>query len=102
LAYALLLVGCALFAGFDVFAFAFAVGDGGGQVGLAAGTLLLGTLVGGLGLLVATLGCWSWRRSLSLTALVSVLIVMPAAVLYGWQSVRAFTINTRLGMHYGL
>jgi hypothetical protein len=43
LVYALLLLGCALFAGFDTFAFAFGTGDGGGQVSLTAGALLIGT-----------------------------------------------------------
>jgi hypothetical protein len=101
LVYALLLLGCAFFAGFDTFAFAFGIGDGGGQVSLAAGTLLLGTLAGGVGLVIAALGSWTRRPGISLIALVSVLIVLPAAVLYGWQSFRAFWINTQHGMHYG-
>jgi hypothetical protein len=102
LIYALVLLGCALFAGFDTFAFAFAIGDGGGQVSLAAGTLLIGTLTGGVGLVIAALGSWTRSRGISLIALVSVLVVLPAAVLYGWQGVHAFWINTQLGMHYGL
>ena len=102
LIYALLLLGCAFFAGFDTFAFAFAIGDGGGQVSLAAGTLLIGTLAGGVGLVIAALGSWTRWRGISLIALVSVLVVLPAAVLYGWQSVHAIWINTQLGMQYGL
>jgi hypothetical protein len=39
---------------------------------------------------------------MSLIALVSVLIVLPWAVLYGCHGVRAFWLNTQLGMHYGL
>jgi hypothetical protein len=101
LIYALVLLGCAFFAGFDTFAFAFAIGDAGGQVGVAAGTLLIGTLVGGAGLAIASLGSWTRWRALSLIALVSALVVLPAAVLYGWQSANAFWINTLLGMHYG-
>jgi hypothetical protein len=27
--------------------------------------------------------------------------VLPAAVLYGWQGVHAFWMNTQVGMHYG-
>ena len=101
LVYALVHLGCAFFAGFDTFAFAFAIGDGGGQVSLAAGTLLIGTLVGGVGLVIAALGSWTRRQGISLIALISVLIVLPAASLYGWQSVNAFWINTKLGLHYG-
>jgi len=102
LIYALVLLGCAFFAGFDTFAFAFAIGDGGGQVSLAAGTLLIGTLAGGVGLVIAVFGSWTRSPRISLLALVSILIVLPAALLYGWQGVHAFRINTQLGMHYGL
>jgi hypothetical protein len=101
LVYAVLLIGCAFFAAFDTFAFAFAIGDGGGHVSLAAGTLLIGTLAGGVGLVIAALGSWIRRPGISLIALVSALMVLPAAVLYGWQSFRAFWINTKHGMHYG-
>jgi hypothetical protein len=100
--YALVLLGCAFFAGFDTFAFAFGIGDGGGQIGLVAGTLLIGTLAGGVGLVIAALGSWTRWPGISLIAMVSVLIVLPAAVLYGWQGVHAFWINTQLGMHFGL
>jgi hypothetical protein len=55
LVYALVLLGCAFFAGFDAFAFAFAIGDGGGQVSLTAGTLLIGKLAGGVGLVLRRL-----------------------------------------------
>jgi hypothetical protein len=102
LIYALVLLGCAFFARFDTFAFAFGIGEGGEPVGLAAGTLLIGTLAGGVGLVIAALGSWTRSRGISLLALVSVLVVLPAAVLYGWQDVRASWINTQLGMHYGL
>lgn len=102
LIYALMLLGCALFAGFDTFAFAFGIGDGGGQVDLAAGTLLIGTVAGGVGLVIAALGSWTRWPGISLIALVSVVVVLPAAVLYGWQGVHAQWINTQLGMHYGL
>ncbi len=101
LVYALVLLGCAFFAGFDTFAFAFGIGDGGGQVSLAAATLLIGTLAGGVGLVIAALGFWTRWPSINLIALVSALIVMPAAVLYGWQDVYAMLIDTRLGMHFG-
>lgn len=100
LIYALLLLGCALFAVFDTWAFVFTIGDGGGQVGAAAATLLIATLVGGLGLVLAAVGSWSRWPGMSLIALVSALIVLPAAVLNGLQGVLAFWINT--GMHYGL
>ena len=61
-----------------------------------------GTLAGGVGLVIAALGSWTRSRGISRIALVSVLVVLPAAMLYGWQSVHAFWINTQLGMHYGL
>jgi hypothetical protein len=102
LIYALVLLGCAFFAGFDTLAFAFSIGDGGGQVSLATGTLLIGTLVGGVGLVIAALGSWTRWRTIGIIALVSVLVVLPAALLYGWESVHAFWFNTQLGMHYGL
>ena len=73
-----------------------------GESKIATGTLLIGTLAGGVGLVIAALGSWTRSRGISRIALVSVLVVLPAAVLYGWQSVHAFSINTQLGMHYGL
>ena len=97
LIYPLVLLGCAFFAGFDTFAFAFAIGDGGGQASPAVGALLIGTLAGGVGLVIAALGSWTRWSGISLIAMVSVLIVLPAAVLYGWQAVHAFWINTKLG-----
>jgi hypothetical protein len=99
--YALVLLGCAYFAWFDTFAFAFAIGEGDGQVSFAVGTLLIGTLVGGAGLAVASLGSWTRWRAVSLIALVSALLVLPSAVLYGWLTAKAFWMNTRLGMHFG-
>lgn len=102
LIYALVLLGCAFFAGFDTFAFAFAIGDGGGQVSFVTGTLLIGTLAGGIGLVIAALVSWIRSPRISLLALVSILVVLPAAMLYGWQSIHAFWRNTQLGMHYGL
>lgn len=102
LAYALVLLACALAAGFDTWAFAFAIGDGGGQVGLAAGTLLIGTLIGGVGLVVAALASWTRWRSYSMIAFVSALIVLPAAAIYGWAGTRANWLNTQHGMHFPL
>jgi hypothetical protein len=98
----IVLVACSLFAGFDTFAFAFAIGDGGGQVSLTEGTFLIGTLAGSVGLVIAAVGAWTRRPGLSVVALISILIVLPAAVLYGWQSVYAFWANTKLGLHYSL
>ena len=102
LIYALVLLGCAFFAGFDTFGFAFGIGDGGGQISVAAGTFLIGTLVGGVGLIIAALLSWTRWPGTNVIALVSVLIVLPAAMLYGWQGVRANWLNTPLGMHFGL
>jgi hypothetical protein len=99
--YALVLLGCACFAGFDTFAFAFGIGDGDGQVSFLAGTILIGTLAGGVGLVIAALGSWTRSRGISKLAIVSILVVLPAAVLYGSQSARAFWINTQHGYHYG-
>jgi len=101
LVYALVLLGCAGFAGFDTFAFAFAIGDADGRITVASGTFLIGTLAGGGGLAIASLGSWTQWRPVRLVALASALVVLPAAVLYGWQSANAFWNNTQLGMHYG-
>ena len=101
LIYALVLLGCAFFAGFDTFGFAFGIGDGGGQVSVAAGTFLIGTLAGGVGLIIAALLSWTRWPGTNIIALVSILIVLPAEVLYGWQGVRANWLNTQLGMHFG-
>jgi len=102
LVFAMVLLVCAAFAAFDAFAFAFGVGDGGGQVSVAAGILLISALGGGVGLVIAALGSWTLRPGIGLIALVSALVVLPAAAIYGWQSVNAFWINTQVGMHYGL
>jgi hypothetical protein len=102
LVFALLLLACACFAGFDTFAFAFGIGDGGGQVGLTTGTLLIATLAGGVGLIIAAIGSWSRRPGISLLALISAFIVLPAAVLYGWGSVHVFWHNTKVGLHYSI
>jgi hypothetical protein len=59
-------------------------------------------MAGGVGLVIAALASWTRWPGISLIALVSVLIVLPAAVLYGWQGVHAFWMNTQLGMHYGV
>jgi len=100
--YALMLLGIAFFAGLDTFSFAFAIADSGEPTGLAAGTFLIGTLAGGVGLVIAAFGAWSRWRGMSLIALVSILVVLPAAVLYGWQSVSTYWINTQHGMHFDL
>jgi len=91
-----------LFAGFDTFGFAFGIGDGGGQVSLATGTFLISTLAGGVGLVIAALGSWTRWQGATVIALVSVIIVLPAAVLYACQNGHAFWMNTQLGMHFGL
>ena len=102
LAYVLLLLTCAFFAGFDTFGFAFAIGDGGGQVDVLSGTLLIGTLAGGVGLIIAALSSWTRWRGTHVIALVSIVVVLPAALLYGWQAVRANWLNSQLGMHFGV
>ena len=102
LVYALLLLACAFFAGFDTFWTAFAIGDGDGQIGIAAGALLISTLLGGVGLAIASLGSWTGSRGISLIALVSALAVLPMAVLFGWGQGRACLINSRLGFHYSV
>lgn len=101
LVYAGVLLECAFFAGYDDFAFGFAIGDGAGRVTIPVGALLIATLVGAAGLALASLGSWTRWRSVSMTALVSAVVVLPAAVLYGWQSANAMWINSHRGMHYG-
>ena len=99
--YSLVLFACAAFAAFDTFAFAFGIGDGGGQASLLAKTFLIGTLAGGVGLVIAALASWTRSPGISIFAIVCILVVLPAAVMFGWQSVRAFSNNTQHGYHYG-
>ncbi len=101
LIYVVVLLECAFFAGYDDFAFAFAIGDGDGRVTIPIGVLLIGTLVGAVGLAIASLGSWTRWRAVSMTALVSAVVVFPAAILYGWESANAMWINSHHGMHYG-
>ena len=102
LVYALLLLACAFFAGYDTFWTAFGIGDGDGQIGVAAGALLISTLLGGIGLTFASLGsCTRWP-TVSLIALVSALAVLPMAVLFGWGQARASWIDSHLGFHYSV
>jgi hypothetical protein len=101
LVYALVLLACGLAAGLDIFALGFGIGDGGGHIGPVVGTFMIATLLGGSGLTIAAFGSWTRWRAVSLIAFVSALLVLPAAVLYGWQSAWAFSVNSRLGYHYG-
>ena len=101
LVYAFVLLECAFFAGYDDFAFAFAIGDDGAPTSIPVRALLIGTLVGAAGLAIASLGSWTRWRAVSLTALVSAVVVFPAAILYGWQSSNAMWNNSHHGMHYG-
>lgn len=100
LVYAVVLLECAFFAGYDDFAFGFAIGDGGGRVSIPAGVLLIGTLVGAAGLALTSLGSWTRWRTVSMTALVSAVVVFPAAVLYGWGDAHAMWMNSHHGLHY--
>lgn len=102
LVYVLLLLACAFFAGYDSFWTAFGIGDGGGQVGIIAGALLIGTLAGGAGLAIASLGSWTRSRAVSLIALVSALAELPMAVLFGWGQARACWIDSQHGFHYSV
>jgi len=102
LANALLLIACALFAGFEVFGIAFGIGDGGGSIGLGAGTFLTATLVGAVGCLIAALGSWARSRTVSLIGLTSALLVLPAAFVFCRQDGWAFWHYSQMGFHYGL
>lgn len=98
--HAALLLACAFFAGFDDLAFAFAIGEGGMQASGAIGALLIATLAGGAGLMIASFGSWTRWRMLSLLALLSAVFVLPAAVFYGWQTTHAIWINSHHSIHY--
>lgn len=98
--YAALLLACAFFAGFDDLAFAFSIAEGDMQVSGAIGALLIATLAGGTGLIIASFGSWTRWRMLSLLGLVSAMTVLPAAILYGWQNTHAMWINTHHSIHY--
>lgn len=99
--YALVVIASACFAGFEIFGFAFAIGDGGGKVGLGTGAFLIGTLVGAVGLLIAASGFWARSRTLDLIAVVSAFLVLPAAVLFCWNNGRAQWHNSQIGFQYG-
>jgi hypothetical protein len=100
-AYALILTTCGCFAGFEVFGFAFAIGDGDGKIGLGTDSFLIGTLVGAAGLFLAVFGSWTRSRAVSLIALSSTILVLPAAGLFCWAQGRAFLHNAQIGFHYG-
>ncbi|HKF48274.1 MAG TPA: hypothetical protein VKB38_13010 [Terracidiphilus sp.] len=97
LVYALILLGGAFSAVFDVWGFAFAIGDGGGQPGPAMSVLLIATLLGGAGLAISALGSWTRWPAVGLIAFVSALLVLPAAALFAWANGHALWWNTRTG-----
>lgn len=96
-----LLLACAGFAGYQTFGFAFGIGESGGPISAIAAIFLIGTLVGGAGLVIAALGSWSPWRAFSLIALVSVVVVLPASVLFCRQDAWAMWVNSGLGYHFG-
>jgi hypothetical protein len=97
LVYALVPLGCASCAVFDAWAFAFAIGDGGGQPGPAVSALLIATLVGAVGLAIAALGSLARSPVFSLIGFITALLVLPAAALFAWANGRALWWNTRTG-----
>lgn len=87
---ALVLLGCALFAGADAYAVAFAIGDGGNKGGVLADAEFFSLLVGTTGLLVAALGSLSRLRSMSVIAFLSIVLVLPQVMLSGWNQAHNF------------
>jgi hypothetical protein len=96
-----LLLACAGFAGYQTFGFAFGMGESGGPQSALAAAFLLGTLFGGAGLVIAALGSWSHWRPFSFIAMVSVMVVFPASVLFGRQDAWAMWVNSGLGYYFG-
>jgi hypothetical protein len=99
--YALVLVGCACFAGSEVFGFAFAIGDGDGKIGLGIGAFFIATLAGAVGLVIAAIGSWTRSRAVSLIALAGALLVLPSAVLFCRAQGGALWHNSQVGFNYG-
>jgi hypothetical protein len=101
LAYALLLIACACFAGLEIFGFAFGIADGGGKIGPGIGILLIAALLGATALMIVAVGSWTRNRAVSLIALASALLVLPATVLFCWANGQALWHNTQIGYHSG-
>ena len=101
LSFALLLVASACFAGFEVFGFAFGIGDGGGTIGLGIGAFFIATIAGAVGLVISSLGSWTRSRAVIWIAIASSLLVLPAAVLFCWGQGGALWHNSQVGYHYG-
>jgi len=99
--YALLLAACAFFAGFAVFGFAFAIGDGGGSVGPGMAFFLIATLVGAVALGIGALSCWARNRVIRGIALAGVLLVLPAGFLFTRENGWAMWSYAQTGYHYG-
>ncbi|MGB9030513.1 MAG: hypothetical protein WCC27_10375 [Acidobacteriaceae bacterium] len=94
LVYGVVLLGCAFFAGFDWFGYAFGLGEAGTTPGLTDEILLKGTLAGGAGLVIAAWLSWNRWRAVNLVALVCALAVLPLAAILGWWGLRANWLNT--------
>jgi hypothetical protein len=86
LVYAVLLLGCACFARYQLFGLMFGIGESGTPIGPIIGTFLIGTMFGAVGLLIAALGSWTQWPALSILALGCSLGVLPATILFCWNN----------------
>ena len=80
--YAVLLIACALFAGFQIFGWLFVIGETDRQPAAWEEALLICTGVGAVGLLITSFGSWMRHKSISMIALVSALLVLPVFAQY--------------------
>ena len=51
--------------------------------------------------MIAAFGSWSHSRTFSLIAFVSVIVALPASVLFCRQDAWALRVNSGLGYHFG-
>jgi hypothetical protein len=97
IAYALLLISCAGLAGFEVFGWAFAIGDSDGKISHLTGAFLIGSSLAAAGLLIMAFVSWTRWWAVSLIAMVSALFVLPIAAFFCWQQAPAMWLNAQSG-----
>jgi hypothetical protein len=93
--YAVVLLGCAYYVGYDTSGVAFGIGESNESIGLVWGTFLIATLVGGAGLVIAALLSWTRWRAVNLIGLACALTVLPLSGIVGCTGVHACWFNAK-------
>ncbi len=93
LVYALLLVGCAYFAGHQVFGIMFGIGESGESIGLLGGAFLIVTALGTVGFGIAAVGAFSKVRAFGFLGVASAVAVLPASGFLAWQEFLPFALD---------